>query len=480
MSTFTRRQLLKGVCGAAGTAAVGILAACGASSPNTASVAPTAGSTTGNTGSTAPTVVGRSTSVASSGKTVKLINVEHDSRPSDNAAYQAVYKSFKEKNPDIDIEFQIIPWEQARAKMLTLSQGDSLPNMGRMNYASDYAAANMVVPLEDMVDKAMLTRFDQTILDSASAIGSDGKTHLYGLPWFAGSAAILVNKTLLDKAGLQLKDSWTTDDFTEYAKALTQQGKQWGVAMDVSGVGDPVDNLLLAAYAYGGKWVKGDPKSTQPEPFIFNSPETIAGITWYTNLFKQGYVVPSAPSDTYKERDANFQSGKAAIEWQGPWTIADIQSNFKQSGYELASMPLPKGPAGNVDWYGGAACGIYVSSQKQKVVDQALKWVNYISSDEGEKLYCQANGMIPASKAAQQDPYWAQNPLYKGYLNSMANAPVMKPNWATGINGILDDTVPPLLQGVLTGKLTEKEMAQKIQDTVISGLQKNGVNVPKS
>jgi hypothetical protein len=113
-------------------------------------------------------------------------------------------------------------------------------------------------------------------------------------------------------------------------------------------------------------------------------------------------------------------------------------------------------------------------------VQQAFEWISFLSSDQGEKLYCQTNGTIPASKAAQQDPFWSQNNLYKGYLASFGNTPRMYPVWATGLAAILDDTVPPLLQGVLTGSLSEAEMAQKVQDAVISGLQKNGVNVPGS
>src|SRR5258708_4162289 len=186
------------------------------------------------------------------GATIKLVNVEHDSRPLDNAVYAAVYKSFQAQNPDITIDFQIIPWEQARPKMLTLAQGDSLPDVGRMSWPDDYAAAQMVLPIDGMIDQSSsLARFSQAALDQFSAEGSDGKKHLYGLPWFAGDAAILVNKTLFDKAGLSLKDSWTTDEFTQYAQTLTQAGQQWGVAMDVAGIGDPVQNLLLAVYAYG-------------------------------------------------------------------------------------------------------------------------------------------------------------------------------------------------------------------------------------
>jgi ABC-type glycerol-3-phosphate transport system substrate-binding protein len=449
--------MLKFAVGGAATAAVGLLL------PAAAAASPTAA---------APTFARPSAAA------LKLVNVEHDSRPLDNAAYAAVYQAFQEQNPDITVDFQIIPWEQARPKMLTLAQGDSLPDMGRMSWPDDYAAAQMVLPIEGAIDSSALTRFTQAALDQFSAEGSDGKKHLYGLPWFSGDAAILVNKTLLDKAGLSLKDSWTTDEFTQYAQTLTQAGQQWGVAMDVAGIGDPVQNLLLAVYAYGGKWVRGDTSSTTPEPLVFNSPETVAGITWYAGLYKSGYAVPSAPTDTYKERDANFQSGKAAMEWQGPWSLLEIQDNFRKGGYELASMPLPQGPAGSVNWLGGAASGIYVAAEKHNVVDAALKWVNFLSSDEGEKLYCKTNGMIPASSVAQQDPFWAQNDLYKGYLNSFGNTPRMTPIWATAINSILDDTVPPLFQGVLNGNLSEADMAKQVQEQVVAGLSKNGVEVP--
>jgi ABC-type glycerol-3-phosphate transport system substrate-binding protein len=166
------------------------------------------------------------------------------------------------------------------------------------------------------------------------------------------------------------------------------------------------------------------------------------------------------------------------MEWQGPWSLLEIQDNFKKGGYELASMPLPQGPAGSVNWLGGAGAGIYVAAQQHNVVDAALKWITFLSSDDGEKLYCKTNGMIPASKVAQQDEFWSQNNLYRGYLNSFGNTPLMTPIWATGINSILDDTVPPLLQGVLNGNLSEADMARQVQDQVISGLSKNGVDVP--
>jgi ABC-type glycerol-3-phosphate transport system substrate-binding protein len=451
---LSRRSLLKSAAGLSGLAAASLtLGACGMGPDPSAS------------GPSSPAKTGP----------VTLTNVEHDTRPLDRAAYKAAYQGFQTKFPDITVDFTEIPWEQARSKMLTLGQGNSLPNTGRMAWPADYAAAGMVVSLDEQVKSLDLSRFDQMAIDQYSALGADGALHLYGLPWFAGATAVMVNKTMLDKAGVTLNPTWTTDDFTQICRAVTQEGKQWGVALDGNGIGDPVQIFLTAVYAYGGKWVAGDPKAAAPEALVFDSPETVAGITWYLDLFKSGLAVPSAPSDTYQQRDANFIAGKAALAWQGPWSITATRDTFEKNGYELVSMPLPKGPAGAVSIYGGGAAAVFTSSEKQGVVQQAFDWVSYLSSDEGEKAYCSANGMIPASKAARSDPRWADDPLYQGYLKALESTPLMYPAWATGLESMLDTIVPPLLQGGFSGKVSPQEMARRIQEQVLSGLKKNGV-----
>jgi multiple sugar transport system substrate-binding protein len=448
-SGFTRRQVLRA---SALTLGASALAACGS-------------------GGSAKQKTGK----------VHLTNVEHDDRPLDDAAYRAVYNAFRKKYPNITMSFQIIPWETSEQKMLTLGQGNGLPNVGRMAYPSDYAAADMVEPLEGLASAADKARYSAQALETYSAKGPDGKVHLYGMPWFAGAVSVMVNKTLVEKAGMKLGSDWTTDEFTNICKATTIKGKQWGVALDGNGIGDPAQICEMAIYSFGGRWVKGNPNSTTPEPIVIDSPETVDGLQWYIDLYKKGYAVPSAPSDTYQQRDANFLSFKSAIAWQGPWNIKPTQQSFAKGGYELVSMPLPKGPAGRISIYGGGASGIYKSSKQQGVMDQAWDWVSFISSDEGQKLYCQTNGMLPASNKLQKDPYWTKNPLYAGYLKTLENTPNMYPVWATGITTLVENNyLVPLLQGALNGNITAKQMATQLQAKVIAGLQKNGVNVPKS
>lgn len=413
-----------------------------------------------------------------SGGVTTLVNVEHDDRPSDNAAYAAVYSAFIEQNPTIEIEFTTIPWEQARTKLLTMAQGGGLPHMGRLDSPADYAAANMIIPLDEYLSDEFLASFESTTLERYQAPDSQGTMRQYGVPWFAGTYAIMVNKTLCDSAGIDLPEDWTTEEFTEIARELTDNTDGWGLAMNGAGVGDPVEIFLLAVYAHGGKWVNGDPYSTDPEPLTIGSSETAAGIQWYIDLYQKGYAIPSAPSDNYQQRDANFVSGAAAMAWQGPWNIPATRESFEAGGYELVSMPIPEGPAGRTAIEGGGGAGIFVSAVEDGVTEDAWKWLEFLSSAEGQRIYCSTNGMIPASPSVRTDEFWANDPLYTGFTASLENAPRMFPAWAIGLDSIKDIVIPPLLQAAMNGSISAEDMATQMQEDAAAALENNGVEVP--
>ncbi|HLG52235.1 MAG TPA: sugar ABC transporter substrate-binding protein [Chloroflexota bacterium] len=493
---LSRRRFLGGLAAGSGLLlAVPLLNACGggATAPTAAptasgqAAAPTAAptGTAGGSPTAAPTATAATvTPVATgrpTGQTVKLTNVENDSRPLDNKAYENVYKAFREKHPNIEIEFQILPWEQAEAKERTMAEAGTLPDMGRANFAASLVKLDAMVPLDDLATSDYLARYPKSWIDDLYFEGPDKQRHLYAVAWFAGDKAILINKTFFDEAGLTRPASWTTDEFVEAAKKLTIPNKRWGVTIDAAGIGDPWQNFWLCVRAFGGGFVKGRASdSKSPEPVTINSPEFIKGATWWRDLYKNGYAVPSAPTDTYKERDANFMSGKAAMMWQGPWSLIDQRETLKKQGWELAALPLPKGPAGNPQSSGLAGlAGIFSTARKRGVVQEAWQWVSFLCSDEGQKIYSGTNGMLPASQALWKDPQFANDPIYSGYLEGFQNGDRDYPIWAVGVQSVFDQKGVPMMQGLLLNQLTPEQMAQQLQDEVIRFLENNGIKVPR-
>ena len=272
---------------------------------------------------------------------------------------------------------------------------------------------------------------------------------MYSIAWFACDKAVLVNKTLFDNASVKLPTTWTTDEFAVIAEKLTVPDKSWGVSLDAAGIGDPWQNFWLVIRAFGP--IKGNAdQSTAPEAITINSKEFIAGATWFRDLYTSGSAVKSAPTDTYQQRDANFMSGKAAMMWQGPWSLIDQAVALKKQGWELAAMPLPKGPAGNPQGasFGGTA-GIFKTAQDRGVVDQAFTWINFLCSDAGETIYSKTNGMLPASQGLWKLPDFADNPLYGGYISGLSNSSSDYPLWAVGVTSVFDQKGVPMTEGLL-------------------------------
>ena len=506
--SFTRRRLLAGLATGAGFLVYSpLLMACGAApatptaapqapaapaaapQPTQAPAAPTAAPQptpvpAAPTAAPQPTAAPKPTVAVAAKpqlKSAKLTNVENDSRPLDNKAYENVYKAFREKYPNIEIEFQILPWEQAEAKERTMAEAGTLPDMGRSNFMPSLVKLGGMVPLDDLADAAYMSRYPADWIPNLKLEGPDKQIHLYSVSWFAGDKAILINKSFFDEAGLKKLDTWTTADFADYAKKLTVSGKRWGVTLDGAGIGDPWQNFWLCVRAFGGGFVKGATKdSKQPEPITINSAEFAKGAAWYRDLYKGGFAVPSAPTDTYKERDANFMSGKAAMMWQGPWALLEQRDTLKKQGWEMAAMPLPNGPNGSPQDGGvSGLAGIFSTAKKRDVVNEAWVWVSFLCSDEGQKIFSGTNGMLPASQVLWKDPQFANDPLYSGYLEGLKSVELAYPLWAVGVTTILDQKGVPLLQGLLLGQVTPEQMATQLQDEVVKFLKGNGVAVPQ-
>ena len=319
---------------------------------------------------------------------------------------------------------------------------------------------------------------------SAFYHGPDGELHLYALPYFTGNKAIMVNKTMFEDEGIDLAElsAWTWDDFMRLGREFTKENR-WFYAMDSAGVGDPRQNFLLIVRAFGGGVIQGKKysESMEPEPLTITAPETIDGIRFFGNLYWEGLAQPSAPTDTYKERDAVFMSGRSMTMHQGPWAIKENKATLAENGWELGALPLPEGPAGAPNsGLGGNNVGMYRGAENHDAVNETLEWIKFVSSNEGQAIYCKTNGMIPASTDLWSDPFWSADPVYKGYIDGYKDPDREFPIWMIGMTGVMDNVVVPLMQGLLTKKVTPEEFAQQWNDATIDIMKQNGVDIPTS
>jgi multiple sugar transport system substrate-binding protein len=136
---------------------------------------------------------------------------------------QNIVKAFEEQNKNIKVEF-VYPTDNNNTdylqKMNTtlMSNNNDVDIFGASGaaYVSDFIKAGLMEPLDDYFKKEKVNYDD--VYNYHFKV--DDKT--YTVPTFETTWFVMLNKKLLDKAGLPVPPlNWTWDDYRAYAKKLT-------------------------------------------------------------------------------------------------------------------------------------------------------------------------------------------------------------------------------------------------------------------
>ena len=177
---------------------------------------------------------------------------------------------FTEKT-GIQVEVQMVPWDQYWTLLEAGAQGGTLPDVFWMhsNYSQKFMSNDMLLDLTDKVANSDVIKMENYYEDIAELYQFNGK--IYGIPKDYDTIGLWYNKTMFDEAGIDYPDeTWTWDTMAEAAKKLTKEdGSQYGFASPASYNQDGYYNLI---YSMGGSVLSEDKAKS-----CWDSPETIKG-----------------------------------------------------------------------------------------------------------------------------------------------------------------------------------------------------------
>ena len=139
-----------------------------------------------------------------------------------------------------------------------------MPDVVQMDYMylNQYASSNLLVDLKPYIDDGTLDV--SQIAENTIASGSVGDG-VYAIAAGINSPALLYNKTLLDGAGITVKDNMTMDEFYALCKEVYEKT---GVKTDISyGIAQSWSEYFMRSYdivPFGDKCMNGDETSWTP------------------------------------------------------------------------------------------------------------------------------------------------------------------------------------------------------------------------
>lgn len=362
--------------------------------------------------------------------------------------FEAIAEDFEKANPDIDIQIEVVNWDNLEQKLVTDIAGGTAPDISIIGtrWLAGYVEEGIAEPLDDYMTPEFKGQFIETFM-SPSVF--DGTT--YGLPVAASARAMYYNEKLLADAGVtEPPETW--DELQEAAAKISALGD------DVYGFGIQGKEIETDAYWYYALWTHGGELLEDGKSGIA-SPAGIDAAKLYKSMIDEGLTEPGVTSYSREGLQDLFKQGRIGILLTGPWFRGMLQSEAPDIAYGIA--PIPEGTTKAT--YGVTDSIILFSDSDVK--EEAWQFLETVFTDKWRKEFTLKEGFLPVFKSVAADPHFADDPelvAFTSLLPYAKFAPII-PNWEEMANATttalqqiyLGEATPEDALGAAAGRINE-------------------------
>ncbi|MGO8694840.1 MAG: ABC transporter substrate-binding protein [Rectinemataceae bacterium] len=372
-------------------------------------------------------------------------------RADDVAQMTQLLAAFNQKYPNIEIKFDPTnPPDYNAALRLQLQSGIGPDLM----YARSYDTGLQLFKDGYFADVSSLPGLKMEYSELARAPWADAGGHSFAVPFCAVSHGVYYNKDIFDKLGLSVPKTW--EEFLEVCQKIQAAGitplanglaDQWDinevVLMNIAPnfLGGPAGRL---AYE-NGKTKFNDAKMVS----LFQAMKDIAP-----------YCPKGFEALTYNDENALFVNQKAAMYFDGSWTMASFKD--MKFNWSVFAPPPPEGHKGYVTFHPDSGIAMNSKTQHPKECKLFLEW---LYSDAAAPIVSNTipTGFFPIAKNAAKitDPH--ADAFLQMTLAHPTDVRFVWPKLMSGnpsaYNLMEDGTI-----AVMTGKETPQQAADNLQN----------------
>lgn len=341
--------------------------------------------------------------------------------------------AFEAKNPDIDVQLEMLDFESGPAKIASNILGKTPPNVvfdapGRIiTWASEGILADLNGMFSDE-DKADISKGVQ----EASKYKGDYVMYPLGTaPFTMGfNKTMLEQHGLLDMLPLAGDRTWTLEQYEALLRALKEKGEAGAVIFCKTQGGDQGTRAFLANL-YGGSVMNDDLSAytTNEEPFV-------KALDWTMKAIEEGLLEEGTGFDGTAAID-EFAAGRVShtiLFGTGLYNLR--KAALDEMGIEavLVPYPAPEGKA-ELEFLVSGLC--VFKNEDEKVVEASKRFVEFVANDAewAAKNIAQAGQFSPRASvtAVVEDPEIAygatMSKMFGKYYNTVPGFAQMRTFW---------------------------------------------------
>ena len=384
---------------------------------------------------------------------------------------QAYWQKFKDDNPDIDLQMEILFSQAYHQKLSAYIAAGQVPDVMYMWPTTRDSSAllhsqKLVKDLAPLLGKDFLSSFVAPALD----VKQQSSKMLAELPQsFTYTTVMYTNKKLLSDLGIPLPKTYAN------LKAMVPKLRVKNVQTILLPDGDqwPAQSCLFSTVVgrmLGDSWID----KVNTGKVKFTDPAFVAALKFVQTMFNDGVINWSNIQQPYGDGPGLFAAGKAAFIIDGDWRQGAYLTD-KASGKALippenqakdfAYMNFPAIPGevnpGVVSAIAGVGLGISsaipAGSDKEKAAVRLLKWYY---GPEFSQMKLETGAFIPTRKGVTSEKLEPFTTMMPQYYSSIAKTCYV-------LDGVLDPSVFNVLnaglQSIGLGAKTPAQVAAEMQ-----------------
>src|SRR6266704_844867 len=372
---------------------------------------------------------------------------------------------YEKANPGVKVSVLQVNNDNSLQKVLTAVRGGTLPDIAYLygSWAPNVAKIPQVVNLTSVVAKPSVHWSDFWVSERDVAT-VNGK--VIGIPALVDNLAVVYNKTLFAKAGLQPPGpDWTWQQFEADAQKLTDPAiKQYGTAYVTPGTEDTVWHWESLLWEAGGQLLSADNKKA-----AFDSAAGLASLNTLRTMAVTDKSMYLDPSDSAYSN--LFNSGKIGMLVTGPWDL----SAFPNVKYGVQVMPAYPGTSGGHQTISGPDNWVIFNNSPARVAaaEQFLLW---LTAPAQVKYWAVQTGNLPSRQsvgdsAAVSQQMNAALPGVGTFIANLGNVKQARPQIPQypKISTILGNMVVSVLLGKSQPQAALTAAAQQVDQALAAG-----------
>jgi multiple sugar transport system substrate-binding protein len=332
------------------------------------------------------------------GERVPIVFLSQETDPLSVEIFREAIVDFEAENPDIRIELQFAGPDQIVETMVaSLSAGAGALDVFQPNPAVGFllGAEGQLLSLTDMVEEM---GGDEYFLGGKNFLRLDDD--IYGVPFGGGEAMVWYRTDLFEEAGIEIPE--TLEEFEAAAEYFTQEFNpdsptEYGVTLPLGHHG--------ATWLFGSPFLYGFGGEIFDEDLnvVFDSPETVAAVEWYTGL--ASYASDAAVGYAWGDMIDTFLTEQTAMTFYMGRPLGRAYLNAPQLVGNIGVFPYPtdniKATFSDPSYY-----AINAATEHP---EESQRWVEYLLSPEvSAKVFCTIPTHILPINQDQLD-WWNQD-----------------------------------------------------------------------